>query len=418
MNIWLLQTGETMPIGDQVRPMRTSLLARELAARGHAVTWWTSAFEHQRKTMVFARDTVVPLGPNLSLRVIRGTGYRRNVSLARYVDHAVVARKFRRQAERENKPDIIVASLPCHQLAHQAVEYARDHGIPVIVDVRDLWPEVFLSPVPGPAKGLARGLLRWEFARTHRALAGATGLVAVSQGYLDWAVKNANRARSTRDAVFFHGYRKQPADASADVSASRVPAWLRGRETAKVFAFVGTFGVSYELNLVLQVAERVARVRPDALFVVGGTGQQTEALARQAAQLPNVILPGWIDANEIRELLAQAYAGLVPCKSVDDTLPNKPFEYLASGLPLISSLEGEMRQLIDHYGLGMNYRVGDVEGLYAAVMELLEDPARRESISINARRFAATQGNADVLYAAYANHIEVVAAAHAESHGS
>ena len=407
-----------MPIGDEVRPMRTSLLARELAARGHAVTWWTSAFEHQSKTMVFERDVTVPLGPNLNLRVIRGTGYRRNVSLGRYVDHAVVARKFRRQAEREPTPDIIVASLPCHQLAYQAVEYARGHRIPVLIDVRDLWPDVFIGRVPGPAKAVARGLLSWDFARARCALAGATGVVAVSQGYLDWALKKADRSRSPRDAVFFHGYRPQPGAESVEDLAPGVgvPDWLRGRETAKIFAFVGTFGVSYELDLVLQVARRVAASRPDALFVVAGTGQQADALARQAAQLPNVILPGWIDAEGIRMLLAHAYVGLVPCRSVDDTLPNKPFEYLASGLPLVSSLEGEMRQLIDQYGLGLNYRPGDADGLHGAVMRLLEDEAGRERMSINARRFAAKEGNADVLYAAYATHIESVAAAHAEAH--
>jgi glycosyltransferase involved in cell wall biosynthesis len=412
MHVWLLQTGETMPIGTDFRPMRTSAVARALLARGHSVTWWTSAFEHQRKTMVFDGDTTVSLAPGFDLRVIRGTGYRRNVSLARYVDHAVVAYKFARQAERAPRPDVIVAALPCHMLAYQAVAFARRNGIPVLIDVRDLWPDVFVDKSPDWAKPVARVLFARDFTRTRRALARADGILAVSQGYLEWGLRNARRRRSAGDAVVFHGYRQPSAEDLRADAAREVPPWLRNREGSRIFAFVGTFGESYELDLVLEVARRLAD-RKDATFVVAGTGQQAESLARQSAQLSNVALPGWIDGPAIRQLLTRAYAGLVPCRSVSDTLPNKPFEYLASGLPLISSLEGEMPQLVSTYDMGLNYLPGDANALESAVRRLLDDEVTRNRMSANARRFAATEGNADLLYAQYAAHIEAIALAHA-----
>jgi len=56
VNIWLIQTGEPLPIGSGIRKMRIAVLADTLLERGHKVLWWSSAFEHQRKEMVSDRD--------------------------------------------------------------------------------------------------------------------------------------------------------------------------------------------------------------------------------------------------------------------------------------------------------------------------------------------------------------------------
>jgi hypothetical protein len=45
MNIWLMQTGEQIPIRNGVRKMRKALLADKLFERGHSVFWWASAFD-------------------------------------------------------------------------------------------------------------------------------------------------------------------------------------------------------------------------------------------------------------------------------------------------------------------------------------------------------------------------------------
>jgi len=49
MNIWLMQTGEPLPIRNGIRKMRTAVLADKLLERGHKILWWASAFEHQQK---------------------------------------------------------------------------------------------------------------------------------------------------------------------------------------------------------------------------------------------------------------------------------------------------------------------------------------------------------------------------------
>ena len=49
MNIWLIQTGEKLPLQNKERKLRTTLLADCLIKRGHSVLWWASAFDHFKK---------------------------------------------------------------------------------------------------------------------------------------------------------------------------------------------------------------------------------------------------------------------------------------------------------------------------------------------------------------------------------
>jgi glycosyltransferase involved in cell wall biosynthesis len=142
------------------------------------------------------------------------------------------------------------------------------------------------------------------------------------------------------------------------------------------------------------------------VFVLAGTGEQFETIKEIAHGLPNIVLPGWIGQEEIREILRLSWAGLVPCISALDTLPNKPFEYLSTGLPLISSLEGETARLIDKYGLGFNYRVGDFEGLYRSIVKLAADEQLRNKIAENCLQFYQKFGNAEVIYNEYADFLE------------
>jgi glycosyltransferase involved in cell wall biosynthesis len=177
-----------------------------------------------------------------------------------------------------------------------------------------------------------------------------------------------------------------------------------------MFLFIGTFGVSYELELILEVAKRFeGSGRSDIFFLLAGTGEKDDLIKRKALGAKNVSLPGWIGQKEIGALLATAWAGLVPCRSVENTMPNKPFEYLSAGLPLISSLEGEMAELIDQNKLGLNYLPGDLEGLYCCIQRMASDIELHEEMSKNALGFFKAHADADKIYEGYCDLVESLA---------
>jgi glycosyltransferase involved in cell wall biosynthesis len=405
MNIWLLTIGELLPLSDNVRKLRVPMLADTLVARGHNVLWWTSAFEHQRKIWVVEKDREIVIQPNYKLYCIRGCGYKKNVSLARYIDHRIIAHKFRKLAPDYPKPDIIVASMPCYHLAYEGALYAHAHNIPFVVDIRDLWPDIFWEHFPAFLQWCIKCVLWQDSQKLRKQLRLADAIVAMSEGVLKWGLEKISRSRQMNDRVFYLGY--CGAKVAERKEKQPLPSWAADLVDKKIFLFSGTFGRSYELALIIEVARKFYdQKREDVVFVLAGTGEQFRYIQQKSSGLTNVILPGWISQDEIQQLLKISWAGLVACKAVLNAMPNKVFEYLSAGLPLISSLEGEMAGLIDKYGLGFNYRVGDFEGLYQSIVKLAADEQLRNKIAENCLRFFQKFGNAEVIYNEYADFLE------------
>lgn len=114
MRIWLVTIGEPLPCDGNggERLYRAGILSAMLAQRGHEVVWWTSTFDHARKQQRFPTDATLRLESGVLLKLLHGCGYTRNVSLRRLIDHAILARKFTRQAEGMPSPDVVLCSLP------------------------------------------------------------------------------------------------------------------------------------------------------------------------------------------------------------------------------------------------------------------------------------------------------------------
>ena len=125
MNIWLMQTGEPLPIRNGIRKMRTAVLADKLLERGHKILWWASAFEHQQKKMLSKKDKSFDISDGYTIRVLSGCRYRKNISLSRYLNYQIVSLKFRFQSKHFSKPDVIVASMLDHLLVYEAARYAK-----------------------------------------------------------------------------------------------------------------------------------------------------------------------------------------------------------------------------------------------------------------------------------------------------
>jgi hypothetical protein len=184
VDVWLMKIGEPLPIDGDVRLMRMGILARRLVRAGHDVTWWVAAFKHFQKTHRFDEDRVVELSENYRLRLIHTSGYRSNLSLARVRDHAAWTRKFTAQARSLEPPSIVLCSMPTPGAALAAARYGRARGVPVVIDIRDLWPDVFFEILPRALAWAARPLL-WPMTRTTReACASATALFGITPSYL------------------------------------------------------------------------------------------------------------------------------------------------------------------------------------------------------------------------------------------
>ncbi|MCE9558448.1 MAG: glycosyltransferase [Armatimonadetes bacterium] len=200
MNVWILTIGEPLPKkGEQVRLYRSGILAETLVARGHKVTWFTSNFDHFTKTFHDEKE----IGGTAKIILLPGTGYKRNISLARFKDHVKVAQSFREVASKQEEPDIILASVPIMELALEALDYAEPRGIPVVLDARDMWPDMFDEALPRAFKPIAKVLFSKLRKETREGFSRATAILGHTESFVEWGLSYANRERTDQDRAFY-----------------------------------------------------------------------------------------------------------------------------------------------------------------------------------------------------------------------
>lgn len=403
MNIWLVRDLEPIPTdpGDR-RLMRAGMLAEALARRGHATTWFTSSFDHYQKRHRTDRDKTITPEPNLTIEVFRGRGYRRNVSLGRIAHNSGFAERWRRFAEASAVlPDVLVIDIPTTEAADAVVRFATARGIPTVLSIRDLWPDFFVDYLPAPLRPLARPFVAPLDRQARYAAGHATSLLGISDDYLDWGRAKGGRPANELDRVFPLGYAaRQRPDADA-IAAFRDKLGL-GDKT--IIGFVGSWGRTYDLGLVRSAAASLAP-RGDLAFVIAGDKDTRPTLRDALGRLPNVVLAGWLSADEIALLASASAIGLLPYQpNAPQGLPNKVFEYMAYGAYQLATLEGEIARFYAETGAGQ--AVGrDLAAAIPAALPLALDPQRRAARIARFERHY----SADAVYGGMVDHIERVA---------
>ena len=415
MRVWIVEIGEPLPIDAGSREMRSGILADRLVSDGHEVLWWAATFNHNQKVHRFSQSTTLAIKPGLAIRLLRAPAYKRNISLARLQHNRIIARIFAAEATQHAAPDLIFCCMPTPGLAECCVEIGLRRGVPVIVDVQDIWPETYLSGLPGAFKPAARILLRREFARTGWTFRNAAAVTAVSETFLDWALSLAGRARRPADAVFPLGYPAPSEVGGAELSLriDRLCTAHAIRRDNLIVSFVGMFGASYDLRPAIDAAALLAGgERSPIQFVLAGDGAKRSSLAIRARNLPNVILPGWLSKDEIQTLLRISDIGLAPyTRSATQSMPNKPYEYMSAGLPIVSSLAGELAALLHSEKIGIQYQAGNAESLRDAIVYLAANPEERAAMGRRARALFDRRFNASRVYSGLIGHLERIASA-------
>ena len=346
------------------------------------------------------------ISDRLRIQFLHGPVYTKNVSVSRYRNHRVIAREFARLVERRAPPDLVLCSFPTIELSAAAVAFGRQHRIPVFLDIRDLWPDEILARVPLALRGVGRLMLWPMFQEAGQALKGATGIVGISETYLDWALSRARRGPTSSDRVFPLGYTGQ---LSRSEPGPEIGAKLRAlgvNPARKVLWFSGTFVGSIDLGTVIEAA-RALTGNPAIQFVFSGAGERDKEWRRQAAGLENVVFTGWVGSEELLWLSRVAWAGLAAYRvGASMSLPNKLFEYMSMGLPVLLGLEGEAKALVVGEALGATYEPGNVGNLVEVISRIAQDDEWRSECALRARRLFEDRYSIETLYARYADFLE------------
>jgi len=278
-----------------------------------------------------------------------------------------------RVAKSSNADLIIVRDLP---LALSAIGAARALGIPCVLDMAECYPEMLRCTwrFEGPS-------IKNFFLRNPR-LADMVERVALR--YLDqiWVMIEESMTRLLEMGVPERKIRI----VSNTPSVSRFE--LQGEKETKEgdiglhVVYVGLLNPSRGLDTAIRAAAIYGEENPAFLLSIAGSGKAEHDFRNLAGELgirEQVKFLGWIDNEDVPVLLSRADVGIVPhhkCRHWDTTIPNKLFDYMAAGLPLIVSDASPMKRIVEETGCGISYHANDVEGLVDAFRRLADSKFR------------------------------------------
>lgn len=260
--------------------------------------------------------------------------------------------------------DAVVCTTPPLLLASSAVRIARRKRARLVLDVRDVWPDVAYemgSFAPG-------GLYGRFFERVARRAYAAADLVAsVSPGKVE---KLKGRIPNGRVVLVPNGIDEGFLENVEDPALAEC---LRLGD-GPVCAYVGNIGLAQGLGTLLGIA----KARPGVRFLLFGDGADRANLeARAEAEgIGNVEFCGKVDGRGVYTVLKHAAVSYVPLVSsrLRDSIPTKMYEALACGCPVLLAAEGDAAELLDECGLGAHAAPEDPAALLAAFDRLVERP--------------------------------------------
>jgi glycosyltransferase involved in cell wall biosynthesis len=287
-----------------------------------------------------------PQDPAPGFVPVRVIPYRRN-GLSRVLNWISYAATATLAGLRQPRPDVVYASSP-HLLAGLAGWFvATVRRARFVLEIRDLWPQVLVDMGQLPETSLIYRLLtrveRFLYARADRIVVMATGSrpAVEAKGAAPekiWYIPNAADPEDFRPTAAKDELRR------------------RYGFTRFTAVYAGAHGPANGLGLLLNAAEQVRDLDLDLVLVGDGVSKASLIADARARKLTNVRFLAPVPKAEIPDLLHAADLGLHVLADVPlfqhAVSPNKVFDYLAAGLPVLTNVPGVVAECVIGAGAG------------------------------------------------------------------
>lgn len=187
-----------------------------------------------------------------------------------------------------------------------------------------------------------------------------------------------------------------------------------------VLLYVGNMDAKRGLDILVRALPSIAKIDPRALAVIVGKGvmePKLRALAKELGVEQNLLLPGWVDQRDVPSIIAESDIGMIPhllTEHTDTTIPNKIYDYMAQGKPVVVTQCATLKQIVEACGCGRVYMDRDPEALAAAVATLADAGVRAE-LGAAGRRAVHERYRWDRDAAVLTSAVGAVASSHASS---
>lgn len=322
--------------------------------------------DHSEVSFVFVNTP--SSAKNTLARIINMTAYYKNLFS--------VAKKY---SDKYGKPDVIIASSP-HPLAMVAgIKIAKKLNVPCICEIRDLWPEAIFAFGKTKETSILGKLL---IAGEHWIYKRADGLVFLKEGDTDY-LKDRNWTTEQGGDIDLN--KCHYINNGVDIAAfnRQIEKYVLQDEDL----VSGKFNVVYTgairpINNVGNIldAARLLKENANIQFLIYGDGNQLDSLKKRVNEegLTNVKMKGYVDKKYIPYVLSNSSVNILNYSQTKynwsrGNSSNKFFEYMASGKPIISTVQMGYSPL-EKYNCGLSLTRDTPKDLANIIMQIYNMP--------------------------------------------
>lgn len=371
---------------------RSYEFGRYLAGQGHEVTMITSGLANEEFPVCKEEPCCEHQSAGIRVVSVAGGYNDPNVGTAlsgwqRMVKFHEFSRAAVQAGRNLSGPDIVFATHTPLTVGLAGMALGRHFRVPFVFEVRDLWPDALIN-VGALNNPLAIGWLRRMARRIYRA---ADHIVALSPGMKEGIVRAGvapDKVTVIPNACDLDLFRPD-----LDGSAARQRLGLGSRFAAIYFGAMGLAnGLEYAIEAARILAERGNERIALVLQGSGGKRDELESLARRYG-LTNVVFNPLVPHEEVAPIVAGCDVCLTIFRAAREQTwsPNKMFDSLAAGKPVLLNVSGWLAELIEQNGCGRYVDPHRPEALADALEELARDPDLCRRMGANARALAERQ---------------------------
>jgi glycosyltransferase involved in cell wall biosynthesis len=248
------------------------------------------------------------------------------------------------------KCDLIIGTTPQFFTAISASCLAFIKRRPWVMEVRDLWPESIVA-----VGAMKRQDLTFKFLRKIEIkLYHSANLIIVVTDQFKKYISSLNVV-SSKIFIIKNGV----------IHSNFIPSNKNNQLLEKhgltgkfIVSYIGTHGMAHALDFILNCANTIKD--PKIHFILQGDGSEKQHLMEIAAQLnlKNITFLPFVSKSEISKYINLSDVALVNLKRSETfktVIPSKIFENVALYKPILLGVEGEAKDLIEHYKVGVCY---------------------------------------------------------------
>lgn len=255
-----------------------------------------------------------------------------------------------------------------------------------VFEVRDLWPELPKAlGMKNPVFLGGMNILEWLSYHT------ADGCIGLSPGICEGIKRRSQKGKPIElvpngcDLGLF----KPSSESINDEQLPELP------KDQKIAVFTGAHGIANGLDAIVDAAKVLQdKGREDILIVFIGDGKMKPHLKKRVEQegIKNIMFYNPIPKIKLAEIISRADVGLMVLANVPafyyGTSPNKFFDYIASGLPVVNNYPGWLADMIKENRLGVVTEPGNARALAEGIEHVVDNEELKKEYGRNARAFA------------------------------